>query len=59
MKKNKKTAKWQVLLRTGLCFTIIPDLSIEIEEVPSGLRVKDLALSLLWLGSRLWCGFDP
>ena len=21
--------------------------------------VKDLALSLMWLGSFLWCGFDP
>jgi len=21
--------------------------------------VKDLALSLLWLRSQLWCGFDP
>ena len=21
--------------------------------------VKDLALSLQWLGSLLWCGFDP
>ena len=21
--------------------------------------VKDLALSLLWLGPLLWCGFDP
>lgn len=22
-------------------------------------RVKDLALSLLWLWLQLWCGFDP
>ena len=22
-------------------------------------RAKDLALSLLWPGSLLWCGFDP
>ena len=24
-----------------------------------GQRVKHLALSLLWLGLLLWCGFDP
>ena len=28
-------------------------------EFPSGLMVKDLALSLLWLGSQLWLRFDP
>ena len=26
---------------------------------PDGLVVKDPALSLLWLRSMLWCGFDP
>ena len=28
-------------------------------EFPGGQVVKDLALSLLWLGSRLWQRFDP
>ena len=28
------------------------------KEFPGGLAVKDLALSLLQLGSRQWCGFD-
>ena len=27
-------------------------------EFPGGLEVKDLVLSLLWLGSLLWRGFD-
>ena len=27
--------------------------------VPGGLVVKDLVLSLLWLGSLKWHGFDP
>ena len=31
----------------------------KIWEFPNGLVVKDLALSLLWLRSRLWCGFSP
>ena len=26
---------------------------------PVAWWVKDLALSLLWLRSLLWCGFDP
>ena len=29
------------------------------EEFPGGLVVKDLALSLLWLGSLLWLVFQP
>ena len=29
-----------------------------IEEFPSGLAVKDLALSLLWLWLLLWCSFN-
>ena len=29
------------------------------EEFSGGLVVKDLALSLLWLRSLLWYGFDP
>ena len=28
-------------------------------EFPGSLVVKDLALSLLWLGSQLWQEFDP
>ena len=28
------------------------------DEFLGGLVVKDLALSLLWLGSLLWCQFD-
>ena len=28
-------------------------------ELPGGLVVKDLALSLLWLGSLLWHEFSP
>ena len=28
-------------------------------EFPDGLVVKDLELSLLWLGSLLWHGFNP
>ena len=28
-------------------------------ESPCGPVVKDLVLSLLWLGSMLWHGFDP
>ena len=28
-------------------------------EFPGGLVVKDLMLSLLWLRSLPWCGFDP
>ena len=34
-------------------------LNKEMEESPGGLVVKDLALSLLWLRSLLWWGFDP
>ena len=30
-----------------------------ISEFPGSLVVKDLALSLLWLGSLLWHGFNP
>ena len=30
-----------------------------VREFSGGLVVKDLALSQLWLGSLLWCGFDP
>ena len=28
-------------------------------RIPSWPTVKDPVLSLLWLGSVLWCGFDP
>ena len=28
-------------------------------EFVGALAVKDLVLSLLWLGSLLWCRFDP
>ena len=31
----------------------------KIEAFPGGLAFKDLALSLLWLGSLLWHSFDP
>ena len=27
-------------------------------EFPGGLVIKDPVLSMLWLGSLLWCGFD-
>ena len=30
-----------------------------IKKFCGGLAVKDLAWSLLWLGSLLWCAFDP
>ena len=30
-----------------------------LKEFPSDLVVKDPALSLLWLGSPLWRGFNP
>ena len=29
------------------------------DELPGGSMVKDLALSLLWLGSLLWHEFEP
>lgn len=28
-------------------------------EFPGGLAVKDPVLSLLWIGSLQWCGFEP
>ena len=31
----------------------------KIREFPCGSVVKDLALSPQWLGSLLWCGFNP
>ena len=31
----------------------------DIVEFPDGLVIRDLALSLLWLGSLLWRGFQP
>ena len=31
----------------------------KLREFPSGRGVKDLALSLLWLGSLLWLRLDP
>ena len=30
-----------------------------LQEFPGGLAVKDLVLSLLWLESLLWLGFNP
>ena len=35
------------------------DLKKKIEKFPDGWQVKDLELSLLWLGSLLRHGFDP
>ena len=29
------------------------------QEFPAGIAFKDPALSLLWLGSLLWCRFGP
>ena len=32
---------------------------VRMQEFPGGSQVKALVLSLLWLGSLLWCRFNP
>ena len=48
LKKGKKKKKEEEEEEKKVC-----------EEFPGSLEVKDLALSLVWLGSLLWCRFDP
>ena len=71
--KGIKPTKFKMVANSGgktarfilsLCFVTHIFLCIyrilyKIKEFPSGLAIKDLELSLLWLRSLLWHGFDP